>query len=61
MDRDYVKFGERFENEFIRQDEFENRTIEETLDIGWEVLKELPKSELFRIKSEVLDKYYKGD
>ncbi|MCF0243047.1 MAG: V-type ATP synthase subunit B [Treponema sp.] len=61
MDRDYLKFGERFENEFIRQDEFENRTIEETLDIGWEVLKELPKSELFRIKSEVLDKYYKGD
>ena len=39
----------------------ENRTIEETLDLGWELLKLLPKSELDRIPDEILDKYYPKD
>ena len=56
-DRMYLHFGERFENEFLCQDEFENRTIEQTLDIGWKMLAMLPRSELYRIKPEYIDKY----
>lgn len=57
LDREYLKFGERFENEFLSQGEYEDRTIEETLAIGWRVLSELPRTELFRIKPELIDKY----
>lgn len=57
LDKHYLKFGERFENEFLSQGEYEDRTIERTLEIGWSVLKELPKEELFRIKSEFIEKY----
>ncbi len=56
-DKMYLHFGERFENEFLCQDEFENRTIEQTLDIGWKMLAMLPRSELYRIKPEYIDKY----
>lgn len=56
-DKQYLKFGEKFENEFLSQGEFENRTIEQTLDIGWKVLSVLPRSELYRIKPELIDKY----
>lgn len=57
LDQQYLHFGERFEKEFITQGEYEDRTIEETLSIGWEVLKELPRSELVRIKGEWIEKY----
>lgn len=57
LDKQYLKFGERFENDFLSQGEYEDRTIEQTLSIGWDVLKELPRTELFRIKSEYIDKY----
>lgn len=57
LDQQYLHFGERFEKEFITQGEDEDRTIEETLSIGWEVLKELPRSELVRIKGEWIEKY----
>ncbi|MBD5442766.1 MAG: V-type ATP synthase subunit B [Treponema sp.] len=57
LDKHYLKFGERFENEFLSQGEYEDRAIERTLEIGWSVLKELPKEELFRIKSEFIEKY----
>lgn len=57
LDQQYLKFGERFENEFLSQGEYEDRTIEQTLSIGWSVLRELPESELFRIKSEYIEKY----
>ncbi|MCQ2582865.1 MAG: V-type ATP synthase subunit B [Treponema sp.] len=57
LDRQYLKFGERFENEFLGQSEYEDRTIEQTLSIGWDVLKELPREELTRIKSEFIEKY----
>lgn len=56
-DKQYLRFGEKFESDFLTQGEFENRTIEQTLDIGWKVLSILPRSELYRIKPELLDKY----
>lgn len=57
LDQQYLKFGDRFEREFITQGENEDRTIEQTLKIGWEVLKELPRDELTRIKTEYIEKY----
>ena len=59
LDKTYLKFGEAFEHEFVGQGEEENRTIEETLDIGWKLLAMLPKSELKRIKDEYIEKYLK--
>ena len=57
IDKMYLRFGEAFESKFLAQDEFENRTIEQTLDIGWQVLSLLPRSELYRIKPELIEKY----
>lgn len=56
-DKMYMRFGEAFEREFLAQDEFENRTIEQTLDIGWKILSLLPRDELYRIKPEFIEKY----
>lgn len=58
-DRKYLKFADDFEEEFIGQG-YENRTIEQTLEKGWELLSMLPKSDLKRIKPEFIEKYYKG-
>ena len=57
-DKKYLSFGKAFENEFVGQDIFENRSIYETLDIGWRLLRMLPKDELDRIDTKILDKYY---
>lgn len=57
LDKMYLKFGEKLESEFLSQAEFEDRTIEQTLDLGWKVLSLLPKSELYRIKPEYIEKY----
>ena len=57
LDKMYLKFGEKLESEFLSQSEFEDRTIEQTLDLGWKVLSLLPKSELYRIKPEYIEKY----
>lgn len=57
-DKRLMKFGEEFEKRFINQDENEQRTIEQTLDLGWELLRNLSVSELDRIDSEMLNKYY---
>ncbi len=57
MDKVYFKFAEEFENRYISQGEYENRTIEETLDLGWELLSVFPRGELKRIRDEYLDKY----
>ncbi|MBQ4496860.1 MAG: V-type ATP synthase subunit B [Spirochaetaceae bacterium] len=57
VDKMYLRFGEAFESQFLTQDEFENRTIEQTLDIGWKVLSLLPRDELYRIKPELIEKY----
>ncbi len=57
IDRKYLKFGNRLENEFFTQGEYENRTIEKTLEIGWDILSELPKEELYRIPDNLIEKY----
>ena len=58
VDRLYAKFADAFEARYINQGFYENRTIEKTLDIGWELLKILPRSEMKRIKPAILDKYW---
>jgi V/A-type H+-transporting ATPase subunit B len=58
LDKVYLEFGERFEREFLSQGEYEDRSIIETLDIGWKVISTLPKEELFRITDEEISKYY---
>ena len=59
IDKKYLEFGKAFEERYIGQGETENRSIEETLDLGWELLSVLPREELDRIDTKVLDKYYK--
>ncbi|MBQ1843175.1 MAG: V-type ATP synthase subunit B [Lachnospiraceae bacterium] len=61
IDKLYAKFADEFEERYINQGYRENRDIEETLAIGWELLRILPRSELKRIKDEFLDKYYDAD
>ena len=53
----YAKFADEFEKRYVSQGTDENRSIEETLDLGWELLSILPRSELKRIKPEYIDKY----
>ncbi len=57
-DRFYARFAEEFEQKFVGQGNETNRSIEETLDVGWELLSILPKSELKRIKPEFIEKYH---
>ena len=59
MDKLYLNFSENFEKKFISQGEDEERKITDTLDIGWSLLKDLPKTELKRIKEEYIEKYLK--
>lgn len=56
-DKLYVEFTKRFEEEYINQGFQTNRSIEETLDLGWELLSILPRTELKRIKDDMLDQY----
>ena len=56
-DKLFAKFADEFEKKYVSQGEHENRTIEETLQLGWELLAILPRAELKRIKDEYLDKY----
>ena len=56
-DRLYAKFAEEFEQRYVSQGYEENRSIEETLNIGWELLSILPETELKRIKPEFIEKY----
>jgi V/A-type H+-transporting ATPase subunit B len=60
IDKKYLEFGNAFEERYIGQGPNENRTIEETLDLGWELLRILPKEELDRVDTKILDVYYKG-
>ena len=59
LDKKYLLFGNAFEHEFVGQGPLENRTIIDTLEKGWELLGMLPKEELDRIDTKILDKYYK--
>ncbi|SHI81749.1 V-type ATP synthase subunit B [Lutispora thermophila] len=56
-DKKYLEFGNEFEKQFVRQNYDENRNLMDTLDIMWELLKILPKSELTRVKPEHIEKY----
>lgn len=58
IDLVYAKFADEFEEKYISQGYFTDRTIQETLDIGWDLLRLLPRSELKRINDVMLDKYY---
>jgi len=58
LDNLYLKFADSFEDRFVRQDEYEDRSVIQTLDIGWELLRIIPRAELKRIRQEYLDKYY---
>lgn len=57
VDLMYAKFSQEFEQKYVSQGYDTDRTIEETLDIGWELLKILPKSELKRIDDKYIEKY----
>jgi V/A-type H+-transporting ATPase subunit B len=57
LDRRYLHFSEEFEERFLRQGEDENRTIEETLDIGWSLLRGIPRQELRRLKASQIERY----
>lgn len=56
-DRKYLRFADEFEKKFIMQGQNEDRTIEQTLDLGWELLSALPEEELKRVKVEFIKKY----
>lgn len=58
IDKLYAKFADAFESEYVSQGYYNNRDIEETLNLGWKLLSILPRTELKRIKDEYLDKYY---
>lgn len=58
IDRLYAKFADEFEKQYVNQGFNENRTIEQTLDLGWSLLKILPRAEMKRIKPAILDKYW---
>ena len=60
IDKKYIEFGKLFESRFVNQGFTENRSIEQSLDLGWELLSTLPRAELDRVDDAVLDIYYKG-
>lgn len=57
-DKKYLEFGRLFESNFVNQGFTENRSIEQSLDLGWELLSTLPREELDRVDDETLDKHY---
>ena len=58
IDKLYAEFADRFEKEYVSQGYDTNRSVEETLDLGWKLLSILPRSELKRIGDDMLDRYY---
>ena len=58
FDKLYIEFGKQFEEKFLSQQKDEERSITETLDLGWELLRILPREELNRIDTKILDEYY---
>ena len=61
IDKIYAKFATAFEERYVSQGYTTNRSIEETLTVGWELLSLLPKSELKRVKDRFIDAYYPED
>jgi V/A-type H+-transporting ATPase subunit B len=60
-DNRYLDFADRFEAEFVDQGFETNRSIAETLDIGWNLLSMLPETELNRIDEDLIERYYGAD
>ena len=60
-DKRLLKFGREFESRFLTQSPYENRSIEETLNLGWELLSQLPREDLDRVDDETIKRYYKGN
>ena len=58
-DKKYLKFADSFENNFVKQDYYEDRDIEKTLDMGWDLFAPLDEREIKRIKDEYIKKYGK--
>lgn len=58
LDQKYLSFTSKFENQFINQGLYNNRSITESLDLGWKLLSILPKAELKRVREQYLDEYY---
>ncbi|MBQ7522642.1 MAG: V-type ATP synthase subunit B, partial [Clostridia bacterium] len=58
VDKKYIQFGRLFEERFVKQGSDDNRSIEQSLDLGWELLSHLPKSELDRVDDETLNAHY---
>ena len=56
-DKKFSRFSDEFESRYVRQGEEEDRTIEQTLDLAWELLALLPRVELKRVRDEFLEKY----
>jgi V/A-type H+/Na+-transporting ATPase subunit B len=59
LDKLYLKFGEAFEQRFLNQGEYENRSVTTTLELGWDVLSLLPRDELHRVSDALLTQYYR--
>ncbi len=60
IDKRYMKFGSEFEKRFLNQGFDENRSMDETLELAWDLLSLLPKSELDRMNSELIEKHYRN-
>jgi len=58
LDQQYLEFGETFERQFVSQGPREDRTIEQTLDLGWKALSILPQEELHRVTDKAIEEYY---
>ncbi len=58
LDRQYLEFGEEFEQSYISQKKDENRSIDKTLDLGWELLSILPSEELSRVTADEIEEFY---
>jgi V/A-type H+-transporting ATPase subunit B len=56
-ERSFLKFAEAFDRHFVNQSEYENRSVQRSLDIAWEALSILPEDELVRIREEFIRKY----
>jgi len=59
-DKKYLEFGKQFERQFVKQGYDDNRDLGKTLELMWQMLKILPRSELTRVKPEYIDKYMEG-
>jgi V/A-type H+-transporting ATPase subunit B len=58
-DKAFARFSDEFEDGYVRQGEYENRPIEDTLEKGWDLLKGIPLTELKRVRDEYIEKYLK--